>query len=326
MKKLFLSAIFLVILLSGPKLAFASTLHLSPGSGNVSVGGTIAVRVNINTGGEGINGVSAFLTYPSDKLEVAYVTAGSSFAIEAEKSFGGGSIRISRGSISPVSGNVSVATIGFRGKALGSATVSFIGGSAAPRASDSSDSLNLGASSGGVYNVVQQAAAAPSNQKAEVIKITPTPASAIQQISERPKISDVEVINLGTNNATLTWKTDKPTDSLVEYGLESGEYFITAQENNLVTEHSLDLPSQILTPGTKFYFRILGKDTSGNTGQSDEMDFRLLEEVETSNSNLKSFVGFGIIIVSILMIASILAFVFWKKKKRKVTPPNLPNL
>ena len=133
------------IVLSGS--AFASTLHLSPSSSTVGVGSTMSVQVRLNTAGESVNGISAYLSYPADKLDVAWISYGSAFSIAAEGAYGGGGIRISRGNISGVSGNLLIATIGFRGKAQGSGTVSFIGGSAAPRASDSSDSLNLGGSS-----------------------------------------------------------------------------------------------------------------------------------------------------------------------------------
>lgn len=134
---------------------FASTFYLSPGSSNVPAGSTLSVNVGINTEGESVNGVSAYLSYPEDLLEVVWISYGSKFDIAAEGTYGEGSIRISRGSVSGVVGNVTIATIGFRGKSSrGTATVAFIAGSAAARSSDSSDSLNLGESKGGVYTVV----------------------------------------------------------------------------------------------------------------------------------------------------------------------------
>ena len=311
-KKL-LPVIFILAFFFLPTEIFASNLYLSPGSGSIGVGNNLAVSVRLNTGGDQVNGVSANLSYPTDKLDVTYVTGGSSFAIEAEKSFGGGTIRISRGSINPVSGNVTVATIGFKGKAIGSATVAFIGGSAAPRASDSSDSLNLGGSTGGVYNIVKAAAKVPASQSTS----TPAPATAIQLIAQKPKISDIKVINIGTNTATITWKTDKPADSMIDYGLEKGKYFIIASDNNLVTEHSINLPGQILTSGTKFYFRILAKDAEGNIGQSDDTEFQLLNLPEKSEFNLKSFSSTNtIIIVLVLVVISVgVGFIIWKKKR-----------
>src|SRR3989304_6359093 len=151
-KKFSLFLFFIFYFLFFTSSALASTFYLSPGSRNIPQGSTVSVNVGINTAGESVNGVSTYLSYPADKLDVAWISYGSRFDIAAEGTYGGGSIRISRGSVAGEVGNVNIATIGFRGKALGTtATVAFVGGSAAPRTSNSSDSLNLGGSSGGVY-------------------------------------------------------------------------------------------------------------------------------------------------------------------------------
>ncbi|MDD2823345.1 MAG: cohesin domain-containing protein [Candidatus Daviesbacteria bacterium] len=136
------------------KSAFANTLYLSPADGNISIGKTYTVQVKLKAGNDKVNAVSAFLKYPSDKLEVSWIKYDSSaFSIEAESEYGNGIIKISRGNFSGVGGNANIATIGFIGKSLGQAAVSFVDGSAAPRETDSSDSLDLGGSRGGVYNI-----------------------------------------------------------------------------------------------------------------------------------------------------------------------------
>lgn len=135
--------------------AFASNFYLSSQKSDIALGETIPVNVVIDTNNESINGVSAFLNYPNDKLEVAWISYGEAFPIQAEESNEKGVIRISRGSFTGEVGNVTVATIGFRGKAQGAATVSFINESAAPRTIDSSDSLNLEESRGETFAVEQ---------------------------------------------------------------------------------------------------------------------------------------------------------------------------
>jgi hypothetical protein len=251
---------------------FASTLTLSPGSGSIGVGSTLAVTVRLGTGGEGVNGVSAYLAYPTDKLDVSYVRGSGTFNIEAENSFGGGGIRISRGSINAVSGNVSVATIGFRGKALGSATVAFIGGSAAPRASDSSDSLDLGSSRGGTFNIVAslpKASAKPGQaaQPSDTQDQTTVPA---------PIISDIKFSKVATNSATISWKTDRKALSQIDYGLEKDRYFLNASDGSLVTDHSLKLEGPLLTPGIKLHLKVSSKDDGGILAQSEDMILQLL--------------------------------------------------
>lgn len=259
-----------------PKNAWASTLYLSPGGSSINLGGTLAVQVRLAAGGDSVNGVSAFLSYPSDKLDVVYVNYGGSFSIAAEGSYGGGSIRISRGNISAVSsGDVNVATVGFRGKSLGLATVTFVGGSAAPRATDSSDSLNLGASRGGSYSIVP-AAPQPSADT--------TPA----------KITNLTATEVATNSATITWNTDKKTDSNLEYGLEKDKYLLTVSKPDLVNDHSIQLEKIALSPGTKLHFHVKSKGANGVEAISGDSTIQLkgyklkLKLTDSNNNPLKN--------------------------------------
>lgn len=167
-KKLTFTLLFLPFFFIFPKLSFASTLYLTPNSGNISVGSTKVLQVRFSAGSDAVNAVAFNLTYPADKLSVAYINGGSAFSIAAEDSRASGTMRIVRGNINPVTGDVLVATIGFKGIGAGLATLAFTGGSAAPRASDSTDSLNLAGSRGGTYNVVSGAVLASSAQGAPV--------------------------------------------------------------------------------------------------------------------------------------------------------------
>lgn len=253
-----------------PKTAYASTLHLSPGGGNISIGGVTSVQVRLNAGGDSVNAVSAYLSYPADKLDVAWVSPGSAFSIEAEKSFGGGIIKISRGSFGGVSGNVNVATIGFRGKAAGQAGVSFIGGSAAPRLSDSSDSLNLGGSSGGVFNV--GAGGGGTAPKTPADKRVDTPQSTVAELI----INDIKATADSSRSATISWQTNGEADSTVEYGLEKDNYFLTETSNKTALNHSIKLENPFLTAGLKIHFRIRSKDAEGHEAVSQDQILQLL--------------------------------------------------
>lgn len=241
--------------------ATASTLYLSPGSINIPQGSTVSVSVGINTAGESVNGVSAYLSYPADKLEVAWISYGSRFDIAAEGVYGGGSIRISRGSISGVVGSVNIATVGFKGKQQGTATVAFVGGSAAPRSSDSSDSLNLGSSAGGTYTIT-----APQ-------PITPTPTG--QQMATTLRISKLKVSDISTSSATITWETNEKSDSTVEYGLSPDKYFLTFYDKTLTATHTAKLEGHALTPGASFHFRVKSKDQNSNEAVSSNQTFQL---------------------------------------------------
>ncbi len=225
----------IAFLFVGIKPLFASTLYLSPASGQIGMGGTLTVQVGINAGGDPVNGVTAVLSYPTDKLDVVSVRYGSSFPYGAEATGGGGIVKISAGSLNPVSSG-SVGFVTFRGKALGTATVSFSAGSAAPRASDSSDSMNLGGSSGGTYTVSQSVPSA-----------TPAPSA---------KVTDVQAIDISSRSATITWKTTDKLNSVVEYGLDKGVYFLTTTNDTLVTDHKITLDSPLLVPGLQVHYRV----------------------------------------------------------------------
>lgn len=264
---LIVSAVGMFLLL--PTLVFASTLYLSPGKTTIPIGGTVAVAIRLNAGGDAVNAVSAVLSYPADKLDVVYVSPSSAFAIGAENTYGGGVIKVSRGSLSGVSGNVGVATIGFRGKSAGSATVSFIGGSSAPRASDSSDSLSLGGSAGGTFTV---GGTAP----APVKKTTTTTTTTTKPVAVVPlNITDTKIDSVSSGSATISWKTNIEADSAIEYGLDKNEYFLSESDEKLTLSHQIKIENPMMTPGLKFHFRVKSKDDSGNISTSEDQEFQI---------------------------------------------------
>ncbi|MDO8657552.1 MAG: hypothetical protein Q7K55_02330 [Candidatus Levybacteria bacterium] len=269
-KKLIPIIVFTIVFLFYSKSAFASTLYLSPAGGNIGTGNVMYVQIRLNASGDSVNGVSAYLSYPSDKIEVVSMSYGGSFGIAAEGSYGGGGVRISRGNISGVGGDVNIATMGVRGKTPGSATISFIGGSAAPRASDSSDSLS--GTRGGTYTVIQGAVQSktPSGSGTQ-LKATPTPID-----TTKPQMTDIKTTLVTTNSATINWKTNEKTDSYIEYGLENNKYFLSATSAGFTTGHSLKIENPVLTPGAKIHFRITAKDEAGNITNGNDMSFQLL--------------------------------------------------
>lgn len=270
LRKFIALGLFFFVFLFTASPSFASTFYLSPGSANIPSGSVSYVTIGINTEGESVNGVSAYLSYPSDKLEVVSLSYGSAFSIYAEKTYGGGAIRVSSGSISGFAGRGTVATIGFRGKAQGAATVAFIGGSAATRTSDSSDSLKLGSSSGGTYTV-----GAPNPVVTTTVAPAPTTASGTADTITPLVIKNVKVSNLATNSATITWTTNAKSNSTVEYGLNKDEYILSQKDDNLLTDHKVVLSGKTLTPGAVMHFRVKSKEASGNEGLSSDSKFQL---------------------------------------------------
>lgn len=86
-----------------------------------------------------------------------------------------------------------------------------------------------------------------------------------------PIISNVAVSDLLTNNATVTWTTDIPADTQVEYGTTTAYGFSTTLNTQLVTSHS-----QALTglQGNQLYnYRVKSKDSLGNLVVSQNRTF-----------------------------------------------------
>jgi len=97
-------------------------------------------------------------------------------------------------------------------------------------------------------------------------------------------------VTVNTRSASITWTTDRTSDSSVEYGLSPGVYFGTdAANSDQVTSHSIELNS--LSAGTTYYYSSQWTDEDGNIGTSAENSFTTLpaptvSNVTTSNINL----------------------------------------
>jgi hypothetical protein len=126
-----LLALFLFLFL-GPSLAWAQTsnphLSLSPTVKEVAPQVSFNTTVSIDTGGELTSGVDAIIEYNSSILEVVSVSEGTFYPTITTLNNTVGKVEIYgiADSASPKSGTGTLATITFRGKATGTATVNFL--------------------------------------------------------------------------------------------------------------------------------------------------------------------------------------------------------
>lgn len=87
---------------------------------------------------------------------------------------------------------------------------------------------------------------------------------------------------VGTRSATIIWVTDRNSNSSIEYGLSSNNYFSSSVSNNdQVASHSVTLNN--LQAGTTYYYRAQWADGDGNTGTSGEATFTTLPAPKVSN-------------------------------------------
>ncbi|MCL5411956.1 MAG: DUF2341 domain-containing protein [Patescibacteria group bacterium] len=93
-----------------------------------------------------------------------------------------------------------------------------------------------------------------------------------------------------STSVTVTWTTDKSSDSYVEFGLTSSYGTNTGLDDSTLA-HSVTLTG--LTPSTIYHFRVKSKDSDGNTGYSSDSTFTtkdksVITEVTISDISLTS--------------------------------------
>jgi glucose/arabinose dehydrogenase len=76
-----------------------------------------------------------------------------------------------------------------------------------------------------------------------------------------PVISNVAA-RPGPGRVTITWRTDVPADSQVQYGLSTNYGSATSVDRNLVTSHSVTITG--LTRKTPYFFQVLSRDAVGS--------------------------------------------------------------
>ena len=87
--------------------------------------------------------------------------------------------------------------------------------------------------------------------------------------TQPPAISNVTATPAGNGaTATVSWDTDEPADSRVDYGTDAGSLLSSVSSATQVTSHSLVLTG--LTPGTTYHFRVSSADLEANAATSPE--------------------------------------------------------
>lgn len=87
-----------------------------------------------------------------------------------------------------------------------------------------------------------------------------------------PVISSVSSSEVAASSATITWTTDEPSTSQVEYGTTTAYGSVTALDPDLVTSHSTNLLG--LTAATTYHYRVVSADEAANTARSGDRTFQ----------------------------------------------------
>ena len=265
-----------------PVHSATAKMYLSPASKTVNVGVKFTVAVRIDSGSVKVNAVQANLSYPASKLDFVSISAGgTAFPAALEESGGAGSVKIARMlPADSVKGDKLVVSVTFKAKNEGSASVSYIAGSYIVRSSDNQEEPST--KSPGTYTIKSSTSTQPPPPSdgstttpggtGSTTSSTGT-ASTAKKDTTAPKITDLKVVGIGFEKATVTWKTNEAADSTVEYGI-SKKLGLVVYSKKKVKTHKLSLSSKMLTEGTRFYYTVGSKDAAGNVAKSKLTSFK----------------------------------------------------
>lgn len=100
-----------------------------------------------------------------------------------------------------------------------------------------------------------------------------------------PTISNI-VIEPLPNGANVSWTTDEPATSRVDYGKTQNYELGTVEDTTLKTAHSAEVRG--LQPDTNYHLRIKSTDEQGNTGQSPDQEVTTLAFGELLSDDFNS--------------------------------------
>ena len=95
-----------------------------------------------------------------------------------------------------------------------------------------------------------------------------------------PVISSVGTSGLTASGAIVTWTTNEPGDTQVEYGSSTSYGSSSALASALVTGHSVTLAG--LTPARLYHYRVKSRDGSGNLAVSGDFTFTTAAAADTT--------------------------------------------
>jgi PKD repeat protein len=106
--------------------------------------------------------------------------------------------------------------------------------------------------------------------KSVVIYVNPPPPIPLPPDTTPFAIKDVLASSETETGAVITWTTNEPGSSQVEYG-KTTEYGLTATSDELTTAHSITLSG--LEPNTIYHYQVKSKDKAGNEASSVDDTF-----------------------------------------------------
>jgi hypothetical protein len=92
-----------------------------------------------------------------------------------------------------------------------------------------------------------------------------------------PTITSVATSSVSQVEATITWTTNEPSTSQIEYGFTNSYGSFTTLNSTLATTHTEKITN--LNNNTTYHFRVISKDSSSNIGQSQDFSFTTFRDI-----------------------------------------------
>ena len=100
-----------------------------------------------------------------------------------------------------------------------------------------------------------------------------------------PSLSNV-LATPNAGSAIISWNTNKPCASQVEYGLDSAYGLSTTLSSSLVTTHNVTITD--LEPTTIYHYRVKSEDSCGRETVSDDFTFSTIQDTTAPNTYITS--------------------------------------
>jgi len=126
-------------------------------------------------------------------------------------------------------------------------------------------------------------------------------------------LSGPELNSVNTRKASITWVTDRTSDSRIAFGIASGTYSSDETANSDQTvNHTINLIN--LSPGTTYYYVAKWTDEDGNTGTSNEATLTTLPAPRISNVDVVS-IGLTAATVKFTSVSATKVKIYYGKSK-----------
>jgi hypothetical protein len=257
--------------------AGSNLIYVSPATANKYVGETFSVQVRI-TAGSKINAAFVNMTYNANGLQVTNIQRGADFPNQnapTQHTVNGntGTIKMESTRNKSSTGNFHYATITFKAKSTG--TYSLI-------PSTSSSLIDYGGAvpfnaysiASGRFTFTNKPtppAPTPAPKPAPTPAPVPPPTtpSVSVPVTESPPspsnlvISDLNISEVGYNSGVVTWTTNKPATSKVNYGPTTDDMPNEVSDEEQKTEHRIALEGEAILAGNSYAIRVTSNDGNG---------------------------------------------------------------